>query len=307
MANLIPNVTNYLNAAISSSTSTTYRSAWNSYQSFCLSACVFPFPLNQFILLFYVTFLARRVCYATIKVYLAAIQYKSNLFGYTSHIADMHQLFYLLRGVRRLQGSSRRRPRRCPVTINHLRLLFNYIQLANLHSTDKSMLCSAVTLAFFGMLRSAEYTSPTSSNFFIGSTLQPSDIHFRNLFNLLQSALKNQKPIHLNVVAPYALPQQIHHSVLLMLWFLIYVLGAMWMVLYTAFTMVNFLPATLFPIFYPWHYLTFQISTLIRSGLVEPLLLHRQVFRIPLFRSWVVGLAMPTKDIFDCPTIPFEM
>ena len=86
-----------------------------------------PFPLNQFILLFYVTFLARRVCYATIKVYLAAIQYKSNLFGYTSHIADMHQLFYLLRGVRRLQGSSRRRPRRCPVTINHLRLLFNYI------------------------------------------------------------------------------------------------------------------------------------------------------------------------------------
>ena len=194
-----------------------YRSAWNSYQSFCLSACVLPFPLNQFILLFYVTFLARQVCYATIKVYLAAIQYKSNLFGYTSHIADMHQLFYLLRGVRRLQGSSRRRPCRCPVTINHLRLLFNYIQLANIHSTDKSMLCSAVTLAFFGMLRSAEYIRVPLLTFSLAPHYNRVTFLFQNLFNLFQSASKNQKPIHLNVVAPYALPQQIHRSVLLML------------------------------------------------------------------------------------------
>ena len=40
------------------------------------------------------------------------------------------------------------------------------------------MLHSAVTLAFFGMLRSAEYTSPTSSSYFVGSTLQASDISF---------------------------------------------------------------------------------------------------------------------------------
>ena len=179
MANLIPDVTQYLTAAISSSTSSTYRSAWNSYNSFCLSSGVLSYPLNQFILLFYVAFLARRVCYATIKVYLSALQFHSNFHGYDIQISNMHQLFYLLRGVRRLApGSSRRRPRRSPITLSHLYRLFKYIHTANLHSVDKIMLQSAITLAFFGMLRSAEYTSPTSSSFVVGSTLQASDISF---------------------------------------------------------------------------------------------------------------------------------
>ena len=180
MANLIPNATRYLSAAISSSTSSTYRTAWNSYNSFCLSAGVLPYPLNQLILLFYVTFLARRVCYVTIKVYLSALQFRSNFYGYNVNISNMHQLFYLLRGVRRLSpGSSRQRTRRCPITIPYLQHLIKHIQLSNLHPVDKVMLHSAVTLAFFGMLRSAEYTSPTSSSYFVGSTLQASDISFR--------------------------------------------------------------------------------------------------------------------------------
>ena len=83
--------------------------------------------------------------------------------------------------------------RKKKVYFDNLRLLFNYIQLANLHSTDKSMLCSAVTLAFFGMLRSAEYTSPTSSNFFIGSTLQPSDISFSESFQFASVRIKKSK------------------------------------------------------------------------------------------------------------------
>ena len=40
------------------------------------------------------------------------------------------------------------------------------------------MLHSVFTLAFFGMLRSSEYTSPTISNYFPESTLQLTDISF---------------------------------------------------------------------------------------------------------------------------------
>ena len=73
----------------------------------------------------------------------------------------MHQLYYLLHGVRHwFPRSSRRRSHMCPITVPYLQHLIQHIQLANLHPVDKVMLHSAVTLAFFGMLHSAEYTSP---------------------------------------------------------------------------------------------------------------------------------------------------
>ena len=77
VAPLIPDLTRFLHASLAPSTTSTYRSAWTSYNTFCLSVGALPYPCQQILLLFYVTYLARRVSYSTIKVYLAAIQFHS--------------------------------------------------------------------------------------------------------------------------------------------------------------------------------------------------------------------------------------
>ena len=63
-----------------------------------------PLPLYQQILLFYVTFLAHRLSYKSIKVYLSGIQFCSNFMGLTEKVSEMCQLFYVLHGIRRVQG-----------------------------------------------------------------------------------------------------------------------------------------------------------------------------------------------------------
>ena len=149
MATLIPDLTFYLQASLASSTSNTYRTAWTSYLSFCQSSCVIPLPLSQHVLQFYVTQLARTVSYQTIKVYLAGLQFHSNVMGYQIQLSNMQLLYYVLRGIRRVQGSNCHRPRRPAITMHHLRQLLQFISTSSLHHHDQKMLWSAVTLAFW--------------------------------------------------------------------------------------------------------------------------------------------------------------
>ena len=69
-------------------------------------------PLSQPVLVCYVTSLAQRLAYASIKVYLSGVQYYGSIMGHQNHIHSMSQLYYVLRGIRRVQGTSRHRARR---------------------------------------------------------------------------------------------------------------------------------------------------------------------------------------------------
>ena len=123
------------------------------------------FPLNEEVLEYYVISISRRVAYQTIKVYLCGIQFFSHLHGWSSFkICDMMRLRYLLRGIRRSLGSSRIRPRRLPITIDHIGQMFSFIN-HNFNFHDRLMLKSAISLAFFGMLRCSEYTCASPSRF----------------------------------------------------------------------------------------------------------------------------------------------
>ena len=172
MAHLIQDLTSFLRSSLAPSTSSTYRTTWNSYQNFCLHANVRPYPLNQVVLLFYIASLANT------KVYLSAVQYCSNVLGYEISMARMYTVFYLLCGIRRQQDSQYRLPRQHPITLLHLQQLFNFVScnISNVH--NKCMLRSILTLVFFGMLRYSEYTSPTISSYFLESTLQLKYISF---------------------------------------------------------------------------------------------------------------------------------
>ena len=194
MAPLVPDLYHYLHSTLASSTFNTYRTAWNSYNSFCLSSHVPPLPLYQQILLFYVTFLARRLSYKSIKVYLSGIQFCSNFMGLTTNVSEMCQLFSVLRGIRRVQGSSCTRPRRPALTVTHLNQIIRYVFASPIyHPHDKIMLVSAITIAFFGLLRSSEYCVSSRLTYDPASVLLFSDISFTAHYKCLTIKIKSSK------------------------------------------------------------------------------------------------------------------
>ena len=73
----------------------------------------------------------------------------------------MKRLFYVLRGIRRVQGRSFSRPVRQPFTLNNLAMFCNFIS-CRMNNFDALMLKASVTIAFFSLLRSSEYTMKSS-------------------------------------------------------------------------------------------------------------------------------------------------
>ena len=122
-------------------------------------------PVTEHTLLFYVTHVSKSLAYGTIESYLAGIQFMSIRFGYPCAVSSMSQLYYLLRGVRHFYGLSRHRPKRLPFTVTDCYRFLSFLQSSNLCQQDRKMLRSAITLAFFGLLRSAEFTANTIHRF----------------------------------------------------------------------------------------------------------------------------------------------
>ena len=160
-------------------TDKTYTSGWNSYIRFCMQMQFEPFPLDQTYLEYFVTSLARRVKFDTIRTYLAGIQYYSVLGGFPQRVCNMTRLYYVLRGIRRSQaGDSRRVPRQA-ISPVHMAQLFTHFQSAyTLY--DSTMLRAAVCLAFFGLLRSAEYTAPSITSWDPQVHLSRADVQFHS-------------------------------------------------------------------------------------------------------------------------------
>ena len=172
-----PSVATYLHNALAVNTVATYHSGWSSYSRFCESYNIPRLPATQTNLVYYFTSLANRlILHSTMKVYLSAIAYHSQLLGFPLELKHMHQLHYLLRGIRRIQGAKLTKPRRLPVSLHHLSAL--HVFLSNRCTPhDARMLWAAITIAFFGLLRSSEYTCP-SHNTQLSSTLLTSHVVF---------------------------------------------------------------------------------------------------------------------------------
>ena len=108
------------------------------------------------------------------KVYLAALTYFSRLMGHPTAPAHMHRLHFLLRGIRRSQGGHLSTPPRAPITVSHLHALHSYVT-RRYSPPDALMLWAAFTSAFFGLLRSSEFTAPSATS------IIPSTLLFRHL------------------------------------------------------------------------------------------------------------------------------
>ena len=172
MATLRHSIHHYLDHALAPSTQATYRAAWASYLNFCRAHFISPLPPSEIKLAAYAAYLAdRHITHNTIRVYLPGIAYHSLRLGHKIDLHALPDLHYVLRGIRRVQGTSLSRPLRDPVTSQHMLAIRAY--LANVFSAhDACMLWAALTSAFFGLLRASEYTSPSSSTSSPGTLLR---------------------------------------------------------------------------------------------------------------------------------------
>ena len=106
-------------------------------------------------------------------------------------IQHMTQLYYVR--IHIVQGTTRQRTKRQPISIAALHRIIAHIDTQDIIYVDKLMLNSTVTLAFFGMLRSAEYTCPTSHSFVPTETLLLSDITISTNAELAIVSIKASK------------------------------------------------------------------------------------------------------------------
>ena len=136
-----------------------------------------PFPVTDKDLEDYVVAVANRLAFRTIKTYLAGIKFILTISGQDVTLLFQRRLHYILRGVRRSQGLRFRRPRRIPLTLSHLRHLVNLAH-SQLPQADTLCFTAATLLAFFGLLRVSEFTTPSPTFFDANLHLGRADISF---------------------------------------------------------------------------------------------------------------------------------
>ena len=163
-------------AALAPSTQDNYRSAFSRYEAFCTYHKLQPIPSTEETLILFATELSYTHAHSSIKVHLSAIAYHLAIKHHPLDFKRCRRLYYLMRGIKRTQGRTRRRRKRAPITPKMLKdiniRLFNSSRVYE----DKIMLWAALLTGFYGFLRVSEYTSARKTTFDPDSTLLFSDM-----------------------------------------------------------------------------------------------------------------------------------
>ena len=191
MGDLTRRLNGYLSKALSANTRNTYRSGLLAYHRFCCQIQNKMFPLQEYYMQLFVTSLAGKVKYSTIKTYLSGIQYESITLGYSEKISHMARLYYTIRGIRRSHPDNRRQ--RLPITTKHLKAMLRFIKYSLFSPHDKAMWSALILLAFFGLLRVSEYVTPSTNKFDETIHLSPSDVEVSSCGNIVRVMVKASK------------------------------------------------------------------------------------------------------------------
>lgn len=146
----------YISRSLAPSTSSKYSSCLNRYLAWAARLDLVAFPLCETNLVLYASQIAQSSSYANVKLNLAAVKYFAIAHGY--HVGRYDRLYLVVRGIRKCQGRKFNKPKRTPVTPNLLRMIKSNLFASDYTFADKCMLWSAMTMAFFGLLRASEYT-----------------------------------------------------------------------------------------------------------------------------------------------------
>ena len=156
----------YLSEGLAHSTRRCYSTAQEKFISFCyqsgrLASSGSPCPADEWTLCLFVTMLAESLRHSSIKVYLSAVRALHIEQGFDDPLRNCLRLQRVMKGVKRTQGAT---PSvlRLPVTPEILRIVRSGLVLS---SFNDCMFWAACTLAYFGFLRSAEFTCPSLKSF----------------------------------------------------------------------------------------------------------------------------------------------
>ena len=181
--------------SLSESSHRTYQNGKSAYLSFCAEHALSPFPASESNLCLFVSYLARTVSYATTRTYIAAVRYWNIKLGYPTKFDDMKYLRMTVRGIKRVNGLTKRE-KKLPITIDIMKQLKNELRVSSFSDRDKLMLWCAFTLAFFGFLRSSEFCCPTSHTFDPNSCLLVRDTNVSPTSATIMIKVSKTDPFH---------------------------------------------------------------------------------------------------------------
>lgn len=135
--------------------------------TFCNSASLTPVPTTEHTLLLFVTYLAsRNLSYPTVKVYLSGVRSLHVSSGYHEQFTNQltPRLHQVLKGIRKESASTTPARIRRPIT-SQIMMGIKDVLLEKPRDYHSIMMWAACCLAFFGFLRSSEFTTPSQSDF----------------------------------------------------------------------------------------------------------------------------------------------
>ena len=154
-------------------------------------------PTSESTLLLFVAHLASlKLSHSTIKVYLSGVR--------SLHVAQGHhdsfnkcltpRLHQVIKGIRKDNAIIHTPRIRRPITIEIMKGI-KEVLLQNPHDYNNIMMWAACCLAFFGFLRSSEFTTPTSTEFDPDSHLSAKDLAMDNKLTprLIRVKIKQSK------------------------------------------------------------------------------------------------------------------
>lgn len=143
------------------STARAYAAGVTSYRRFMALRHATPFPVQPNSLLDFVAFISGRSSLGTLRVYIQGLRHHHTLAGLPLHPFHDPRLALVLQGVAREHATHppAQRRERHPLAANDLLRIQAYLGQSAYTPYDRTMLWSALTLAFYGFLRVSEYTS----------------------------------------------------------------------------------------------------------------------------------------------------
>ena len=149
---LFQNMFQLLGNTLAPSTTRNYNGAFQKYLQFCHCHNLQALPIHETNLMLFVTHIVTHTAstsISNIKVHIAAVKhFAAYLIG--QHNTPYPRLYMLVRAIKRRTRNS---PKRIPVTLAKLKLIFSFLASLSLGQADKIMLWAAVTTAFFWVFK----------------------------------------------------------------------------------------------------------------------------------------------------------